>query len=178
MKDYSGRCIYSQAYGVGYGVSGSYGLDVKAAQLYLVSGLYSSQIPLYAMFFELIFHQPKSEPGSVNRKFKFLQEIRYSSYMVFVSVSYHHSHYLFTVFYQISEVWNDDVDSVHFIFREAQSAVHYQYLAVTLQERHILSDLIESSYGNDFKMRHRSSRFSYFSSHKLFPSFSFIFMKR
>ena len=55
------------------------------------------------------------------------------------------------VFDQISHIGNDQVHAVHFIFREAQTAVDYDHILPVFQDGHILTDLIEAPQGDNFQ---------------------------
>ena len=70
------------------------------------------------MLLKLVFHQSQCKSGTVNRNFDILQQIRYCSDVVLMTVSKHHAHNFFSVGYQISEIRNDDINAVHLVVRK------------------------------------------------------------
>ena len=73
--------------------------------------------------------------------------------MILMAVSDDHTFDLFSVGDKIAEIRNNYVNAKHLIVGEAHSAVYDHDLIIIFQEGHVLSDLIESSYGDYFEDR-------------------------
>ena len=55
--------------------------------------------------------------------------------------------------FQIGDIRNYNVDAVHLLVRETQSAVNNDYISAAFYSGHVLSYLAESSQRNNFNFR-------------------------
>ena len=66
-----------------------------------------------------------------------------------MTVGQEHAADLVFVFDQVRHVGNDQVDAVHFLIREAKTAVDDDDILAVFEYGHILADLVETTKGND-----------------------------
>ena len=69
--------------------------------------------------------------------------------VVLMTVGQEHAADLVFVFDQVRHVGNDQVDAVHFLIREAKTAVDDDDILAVFQNGHVLADFVESTEGND-----------------------------
>ena len=84
-----------------------------------------------------------------NVPFDLLQHIGQRSNVVLMPVGQEHAADLVFVFDQVRHVGNDQVDAVHFLIREAKTAVDDDDILAVFKYGHILADLVETAKGND-----------------------------
>ena len=87
----------------------------------------------------------------MDRRIDRLQHIGQRANVVLMAVGDEKATHFVGVFDQISHIGNDQVHAVHFIFREAQTAVDYDHILPIFQDGHILTDLIEAPQGDNFQ---------------------------
>ena len=60
---------------------------------------------------------------------------------------------LVLVAFHIGEVRDDDVDTEHLRFRERETAVEDDHIAIILEQGHVLADLVETAEERDFERK-------------------------
>ena len=65
--------------------------------------------------------------------------------MVLVTMGQENTTDFALVLLQIGHIGNHQIDSIHVVFREAQTAVHHDDVISIFQHRDILADLIEAA---------------------------------
>ena len=68
--------------------------------------------------------------------------------MVLMTMRNHHPDDLAAIRDQVGKIRNDDINAVHFVFRERKSAVDDQNFILVFQECQVLADFVQSSYRN------------------------------
>ena len=71
--------------------------------------------------------------------------------MVFMSMRQEHTAYLILVFDKIRHISNDQIDTVHFIVRKAETAVNDYYIVAVLENSKVFRNLAESSQRKHFQ---------------------------
>ena len=88
--------------------------------------------------------------------------------MILVTVCQKDSLQFIVIFYQIADIWNNDINPEHFIFRKTQTTVNHNHFIFVFNCSHIFSDFLQSTQWNNFN-------FVLFFCHIQSP-FSFLFL--
>ena len=70
--------------------------------------------------------------------------------MVFVAMRQEHTAYFVLVFDKIGHIGNDQINAIHLIVREAETAVNDDDILAVFKHGHILADLIQTAKRDDF----------------------------
>ena len=134
----------------------SYKLDLKAALLHPIACLYNLAVYTgnQAVFNELFVDEPHGKFGSVDWdcNAQLFNQIDNPSDVVLMSMSDKKSLQLIGIFDNIAEIWQHNVDTVHFIVREFQATVDNDHFVLVFKDRHVFSDFTKSPNGNHFKL--------------------------
>ena len=85
----------------------------------------------------------------IDRKIHLPQHIRKSADMVFMAVGDHKSLDFLTVFLQVGNVRDHQIDSKHVVLRKGQTAVHDNNTVFIFKGSNVHSDLLQTSERND-----------------------------
>ena len=141
---------------VRYAVGGPYGFHLKVSSHHeTLTCIDGPEICHDLVLLKFVPYESDGEPGAVYRHLHISQKIWYGADMVLMTVGDHQAFDLLSVGYQVTEIRNYHVDPEHLVIGEAHPAVDDHYLIVVFQEGHVLSYLVETSYGNDLKGRLR-----------------------
>ena len=155
MDNDAGRCVYSEAAGIRYRVVHTDKLHRHAAELHGLPRLNHIKPALgeYAVLLQLALYKSEGERSSVHRHVDSFEQIRKASDMILMSVGKDNSPELLLVFDDIGEIGDHEVYAEHVIVRESKSAVHDEHIVAALIQVQILSDLVKSAEGDNFKRR-------------------------
>ena len=101
------------------------------------------------MLLELQLDDAGGQARGVDGAVELLHGVRDAADMVLMPVGQEHAADLVFVFDQVRHVGNDQVDAVHFLIREAKTAVDDDDILAVFEYGHILADLVETAKGND-----------------------------
>ena len=124
----------------------------KAAGLDLLPRLVRKQMDtvLELVLFQLELDNPRSQARGVDGAVELLHGVGNAADMVFMSMRQEHTAYLILVFDKIRHISNDQIDTVHFIVRKAETAVNNDDVLTIFQHGHIFADLIQTAERDDF----------------------------
>src|SRR5690606_30055102 len=100
-------------------------------------------------FLQLVLDQAEGQLRGVDRHVQVLEDIRQASDVVLVSVSYQNSPYFVSIFQQIRNIRDDDIDTEHFFLGEFQTGVDDHDVVAVLHDIHVLADLAQSAQRED-----------------------------
>ena len=80
---------------------------------------------------------------------KLAQQIRNAADVIFVSVRHEHRAQFVGALPHVREIADDDVDSVHLVVGEHQSAIDDDHVVVRLDDRHVAADLAATAERDD-----------------------------
>ena len=128
------------------------GLHRKAAKAHFLAGTDLMELCTggKTVLLQLVFDQANGQTCSVNGHVELFEQIRQAADMVFVAMRQEHTAYSVLVFDKIGHIGNDQINAIHLIVREAETAVNDDDILPIFQNGHILTDLIQTAQGDDF----------------------------
>lgn len=129
-------------------------LDFQVAAFQLFTGLqYFGFDPRQVnLLIQLLPDHGDGEVGGIDRYIDFAQKIRKGTDVIFVGMSEDDRSQLVFVVDDILEIWDDDVDTVHFIARERETAIHHDHVFALNNQGAIPTDLSGTSERNDLNL--------------------------
>ena len=103
------------------------------------------------MLFKLVCDKSQCQLCRIDRHVDFLQYIRKSTDMILMSVRDHKAFDLGNIFFEVSHIRNDKVDSQHVILWERKSTVHNNNAVAVFKGCDVHSDLFQSAQRNDLE---------------------------
>ena len=102
-----------------------------------------------SMFFQLALNQSQRQLCSIDRNIDFLQEIRQTANVVFMSVRQHDATHLVPICFYIGEIRNDNINARHITVWKRQTAVQNEHIVAAFKHGHILSDFVQAAQRNN-----------------------------
>ena len=154
MNDSAYRRFYSDAYGTGYGVIYMNEFGFKYTELYFFSRRNAVHFgfEIKVEFLEFVFENSESKSCAEYRHVYFLKKIRYSAYVVLVTVSKNYAFNFFFVVYKISYIRNDEINSEHIVAGKAETAVYNDNVVAVFKHGKVLCYLAESAERKYFEL--------------------------
>ena len=124
----------------------------KTASLDHVTGLVGQQLDLVGktVLLQLQLDQTAGHGCAMDRAGDLLHTVGNRADMVLVPVGDEHAPQLFCILDQVGKVRDDQIDTVHILIRETDTAVYHDHISAVFQYRDVFADLIQSTQGNDF----------------------------
>ena len=151
VDDRSDICRQREGQGIRDGVVDVDGLHIELSEFEAVPRLDLVELHAVqdAVLFQFAFDEADGERRAVDRLVDDLQKVREAADVVLVTVRDDDAFDLVFVAFHIREVRDDDVDTEHLRFRERETAVEDDHIAVVLEQGHVLADLIETAEERD-----------------------------
>ena len=126
-----------------------------AAGLDGIPGLHGMQLALVqdAVLLQLAADQPNGEGGAVNRRFDLLKQEGKSADVVLVPVGQEDPPHLGSVFFQITEIGDDQIHAGQFVIGESGAAVGDQDILLGFKNGQVFADLAQSAQRNNLQRR-------------------------
>ena len=124
----------------------------KAAGLDLLPCLMRKQMHriLELMLLQLQLDDAGGQACGVDGASELLHGVGNAANMVFVAMRQEHTAYFVLVFDKIGHIGNDQINAIHLIVREAETAVNDDDILAVFKHGHILADLIQTAKRDDF----------------------------
>ena len=122
-------------------------LDLKAAEAYLISGIYDIQLcrVKQLMLSELALDKTYCQPCSIDGNVHLFKQKRQSADVILVSVSDENTLYLVGVLHRIRKIGYYKVYAEHIRVGKSKTAIDKYHISLTLVKSHIFTDLVKSS---------------------------------
>ena len=101
------------------------------------------------MLSQFLFDNTHSKLCRIDWQVNFFQYIRQCANVVFVSMGDHKALNFLNVVFQISNIWDYQINSQHIVLRECQSAIHNNNTVSEFEGSDVHSDLLKTSERND-----------------------------
>ena len=128
-----------------------HGMDRERAELESFSGTDFLQIGVIkkSVFFEFVFDVGEGEFRAIDRNVQFTENPWQGADVVFMSMSENDAAYLMTIFEQIGDIGNDDVDAEQFGFGEHQAGVDDDDVIALADGHAVHAELAHAAQRND-----------------------------
>ncbi len=91
---------------------------------------------------QLVLDNPVCQFGGINRDIDLPEHIRDRSDMILVSVGDKKAFYFLNIVFQVGDIGNHKVDSIHIILRKRQTAVHHNNTVFVLKGSNVHTNLL------------------------------------
>ena len=125
----------------------------KAACFDLLSCFMCKQVHsiLELMLFQFQLNNTSGQTRGVDGAVELLHSIGNASNMIFMAMRQEHTAYLVLILDKICHICNNQINTVHFIIREAKAAVNDDDVLAVFQHGHIFSDLVQTAKRDNFQ---------------------------
>ena len=153
MDDGADRRFDGQRDGIGNAVVRVDKLDLKAAELKLITRFFRENLRMIeqVVLFELELDDRSRQGRCIDRHVELLEHIRDRTDVILMPVRDDHAADAVFVCFQIADVRDDHVDAVEVLIRKAHAAVDKEHVLAILIDGEILTDLTEPAERDDFQ---------------------------